>query len=66
VAAEARRRGIDWCHVVHTRRDGWLRAVRADLPRLFSPVLRYRLLLRRFDGGPVRRLERLHVDVRDL
>ena len=66
VAGEARRRGIDWCHVVHTGRDGWLGAVRARLPLLFSPVLRYRLLLRRFDGGPISRLERLHVDVRDL
>jgi hypothetical protein len=41
-------------------------AVRDELPRLFSPVLRYRLLLRRFDGAPVGTLDRLHVDVRDL
>jgi GNAT superfamily N-acetyltransferase len=65
VAREAREAGIDWCHVVHSNRDEWLAAVCAELPRLFSPVLRYRLLARRFDGTPLR-LERLHVDVRDL
>jgi GNAT superfamily N-acetyltransferase len=66
VAREARERGIDWCHVVHTGRDAWVPAVRAELPRLFSPVLRYRLLARRFGRTPLARLDRLHVDVRDL
>jgi GNAT superfamily N-acetyltransferase len=66
VAGEARRRGIDWCHLVHTGRDAWVGALRADLPRLFSPVLRYRLLARRFGGAPLVQLRRLQVDVRDI
>ncbi|MBS1110876.1 MAG: hypothetical protein H6Q88_2868 [Anaeromyxobacteraceae bacterium] len=65
-AVQARARGIDWCHVIHTPRAGWVEAVRRELPRLFSPVVRYRLLLRRFDGAPVAPLARLHVDVRDV
>jgi len=66
VGAEARARAVDWCHVVHRPVDTWAGALRRELPRLFAPVLRYRLLLRRFDGVPVSPLARLHVDVRDI
>jgi hypothetical protein len=66
VAAEALARGIDWCHVIHTARDGWIAAVRADVPRLFAPVLPFRLLMLRADGRTPAPVERLYVDVRDV
>lgn len=65
VAARAREEGIDYCYVVHGARDEWIYALRADVPRLFAPVLRYRLwadLPARLSGP----LDRLYVDVRDL
>ncbi len=66
VAFEARAREVDWCHVIHTERDGWVDAVRADVPRVFAPLIPYRLMMLRPDGGPPRRVERLYVDVRDV
>jgi len=65
VTAEARARGIDYCHLVHGAQDRWVDGVRADHLRLFSPTVPYRLLVKRFQGT-VPPLERVHVDVRDL
>lgn len=65
VAGEARARGVDYCYVVHGPSDGWIHRLRADIPRCFSPLLRYRLwvdLPARL-AGP---LHAVYVDVRDL
>ncbi len=66
VAFEALTREIDWCHVIHTERDAWVQPVRADVPRLFAPVIPYRLMMLRRDARPPRPIERLYVDVRDV
>ena len=65
VTAQARERGIDYLYVVHGPRDDWIHALRADVPRLFAPILPYRLWA---DLPPhlSRPLDRLYVDVRDL
>ncbi|MBK9088796.1 MAG: GNAT family N-acetyltransferase [Holophagales bacterium] len=66
VAGVARERDIDWLYLPHAAGDPLLSAARAEVPRLFSPVIPYRLFLRLGDGkepGPVRRLS---VDPRDL
>ncbi len=65
VAGKARDYGIDYCYLPHDSRDRWLGAVRSDLPRLFGPIIPYRLLV---GGGAAeaRPLDRTYVDVRDL
>lgn len=67
IARVARERGVDWLYLPHAAGDPLLSAARADVPRLFSPVVPYRLFLRQGNGdkepGPVRRLS---VDPRDL
>jgi hypothetical protein len=65
VAARAHERGIDYCYVVHGSRDDWIRTLRSDVPRVFAPVIRYRLwvdLPQHLSGA----LDRVYVDVRDL
>ncbi|MFQ6044768.1 MAG: GNAT family N-acetyltransferase [Gemmatimonadales bacterium] len=57
--------GIDYCYIIHTRADPWISALRADIPRMFSPVVQYRLLAMTTDGSPLRLL-RPYVDIRDL
>ena len=65
VTAEARGRGIDWCHVPHVTGDIWVDALRDEVPRLFAPRVPYHVLgaSRR---GPVAPLRRIYVDIRDL
>jgi GNAT superfamily N-acetyltransferase len=65
VAAEALERDIDFCYLPHDPRDAWLTAVRADIPRLFAPLIPYRMLAKS-SGSRVPRLNRIYVDVRDL
>lgn len=66
VAAEALAAGADWLHVPHERGDPLSRAARADVPRLFAPVVGYRLFLRQADGSTPPPLRSLLVDPRDL
>ncbi|HMA28237.1 MAG TPA: GNAT family N-acetyltransferase [Thermoanaerobaculia bacterium] len=66
VAAEALAREIDWLYLPHADGDPFVRAVRRDVPRLFAPVVPYRLFIRHTDGSPVSPVRRLYVDVRDL
>ncbi len=65
VTRQAREQGLDYCYVIHGPRNHWIRALRADVPRLFAPMLPYRLWadLPLHLSGP---LDRLYVDVRDL
>lgn len=65
VANEAVEQGIDYCYLPHDPRDSWVGAVRSDVPRLFSPVIPYRLLIKQASGEPPR-IDRVYVDVRDL
>lgn len=65
VEEEARRHDVDYCYVIHQAGEPWVPALRSDLPRLFAPTIPYRLLARAADGE-VPRLERIHVDIRDL
>jgi GNAT superfamily N-acetyltransferase len=65
VANQALDHSIDYCYLPHYTHDAWSAAVRADLPRLFAPVIPYRMLVKRSEPG-VRPIERAYVDVRDL
>lgn len=65
VEGEAVDSGIDYCYIIHQPEDAWANALRSDVPRLFSPTIKYRRLARMADGSPVR-LERAYVDIRDL
>jgi GNAT superfamily N-acetyltransferase len=65
VAAEALDCGIDFCYLPHDPRDAWLTAVRSDIPRLFAPLIPYRMLAKSA-GNRVAKLNRIYVDVRDL
>ena len=65
VAAEALDHAIDYCYIPHARREAWVQALRSDVPRLFSPLINYRLLLKGFDRH-IPAIERLYVDIRDL
>ncbi len=66
VARVARERGIDWLHLPHSAGDPLLPAARADVPRLLSAVVPYRLFLKRSDGRQPEPLRRIYVDPRDL
>ena len=66
VVEEARERGIDWLYLPHTPGDPLLAAVRADTPRLLSPVVPYRMIARQNDGSDSPLFRRLYVDPRDL
>jgi GNAT superfamily N-acetyltransferase len=66
VASQARGRGIDFCHLVHRGDEPWVKAAGSDVPRLFAPILPYRLLLTRFDSQPPRPVANPYVDIRDL
>jgi GNAT superfamily N-acetyltransferase len=65
VESEAVRQGIDYCYIIHQPGAAWLSAVRADVPRLFAPTIRYRLLARTAEG-PLPEFDRIYVDIRDL
>lgn len=65
VAAEAMERGIDYCHIPHDPRASWVAAARADVPKLFAPVVPYVLLVKTPSGDPLP-FDRTYVDVRDL
>ncbi len=65
VANQAREQGIEFCYLAHDPREPWVDALRSDVPRLFSPVIPYRMLMRSRSGGPPD-LDRIYVDVRDL
>lgn len=66
VAGEALERGIDYCYLPHDPGEPWVEAVRSDIPALFSPVIPYRLLIRREEAAGRVRIRRLYVDIRDL
>ncbi|MCX5731705.1 MAG: hypothetical protein NTY18_10215, partial [Deltaproteobacteria bacterium] len=65
VAAEAMERGVDWLHVPLASGDERLGALRADVPRMFSTIVPYRMIVHEPDaaGPPIRRP---YLDVRDF
>jgi GNAT superfamily N-acetyltransferase len=65
ISAEALEHHIDYCYIPHTRLDSWVKALRSDVPRLFSPLIDYRLMLKGFDRD-IATIEKLYVDIRDL
>jgi GNAT superfamily N-acetyltransferase len=67
VVGRARARGIDYLYLAHTSAQRrWVDAVRAELPSLFAPVVRYVMVARSHRPGPPRPIDRPYVDVRDL
>jgi GNAT superfamily N-acetyltransferase len=65
VRATAREAGVEWVYAIHAPRDPWMRGVRASLPRLFSPVLEYRMLSHVFSPAG-RCIQHHRVDPRDV
>jgi len=65
VAVEAIARGIDWLHLPLASGDERLRALRADVPRAFSTIVPYRMMVHEPDAAapPIRHP---YLDVRDL
>ncbi len=66
VAAEALSAGVDWLYLAHAPGDPLARAARRDVPRVLSPLVPYRLLVRHADGSTPLPVRRLLVDPRDL
>ena len=67
LARTAGEAGIDYCYLVHTpAQAGWASAVRADIPRGFSPTLRFLLVAGWQRPEPFPDLDRIYVDIRDL
>ena len=62
----ARQQDIDYCHLPHIDTQTWVSAVRAEVPRIFAPELRYLMLAGWDRSEPFPQLERIYVDVRDL
>jgi len=65
VSARAREAGIDYLYIPWVAGDEWVGAVKADLPRLFSPRIRYVFYCTDWGGQPSQ-LSRIYVDIRDL
>jgi len=65
VSARAREAGIDYLYIPWVAGDEWVGAVKADLPRLFSPEICYVFYCVGWAGQP-RQLRRIYVDIRDL
>ncbi len=66
VAAWARESGIDFCNVVGGERESWFEGVTRDHWKLFSPILRYRLMMRWKDASRATSLTRIWVDALDI
>ncbi len=64
VAAEAIERGVEWLHVPLASTDDRLHALRADVPRAFSPVVPYRMIVHA--PATVPPIRSPYLDVRDL
>ena len=65
VAGEAIDRGIEWLHLPLASADRRLACLRADVPRAFSPVVPYRMIVHApGDAGPP--IRHPYLDVRDL
>jgi len=65
VAAQARKDGIDYCHVVAPPDAPWLETVRKGLPRAFAPQLPFTIMARTIAGEPLK-LDAPLVDPRDI
>lgn len=66
VAAEAKRRGIDYCYIIHRGGEAWVDAVRRQVPRLFAPVIPYSIMARMIDDGTPIRVHAPYIDIRDV
>jgi hypothetical protein len=66
ISAEARARGIDYLYLLHHGDEPWIGAVRADVPRLFSPVVPYHIVGGAGDKTTPVPISRPYIDVRDV
>jgi GNAT superfamily N-acetyltransferase len=62
----ARQHDIDYCHLAHIDSQTWVAAVRAEVPKMFAPELRYLMLAGWDRPEPFPQLEKIYVDIRDL
>ncbi len=65
VACEAVERAVEWLYLPLASTDGRLGALRADVPRPFSTIVPYRMIVRA-PGGAGSPIHRPYLDVRDL
>lgn len=66
VAAEARRRGVDYCYIIHRGSEAWIEALRRQVPRLFAPIIPYSLLARRLTNHAPLQVHAPYIDIRDV
>lgn len=66
VSKAALNHGIDYCYIPHNPGQKWIKAVRSDFPRMFSPIIPYRLLIRYKTASKQVKINRVYVDIRDL
>ena len=65
IARQAIQHGIDYCYIPHYPHENWVKAIRADVPRLFSPRINYHLMIKSLDTE-IPELNRIYVDIRDI
>jgi GNAT superfamily N-acetyltransferase len=65
VAARAKEAGVDYCYIPVGSKVGWVRAVRAEVPTSFAPVIPYTLMAG-WGRGHMPKMENIYVDIRDL
>lgn len=65
IAAEARIQGVHWLYLVHGPEDPWVEAVRADVPRVFAPIVPY-VLIAGWPGRRIPEIRRPYIDIRDI
>lgn len=66
LGAEAAAAGIDFLYLIHHADQEWIEAVRADVPRLFAPVIPYCVVGGAGDKVTPVPIGRPYVDVRDV
>jgi GNAT superfamily N-acetyltransferase len=65
IAREAMDNNIDYCYIPHNPTEPWVKAISSDIPKMFSPDIRYTFILKK-KNGINRPVNRLYLDIRDL
>jgi hypothetical protein len=66
VSSDARAHGIEYLYLIHHGGEAWIEALRADVPKLFSPLVRYCVVGGAGDKATALPIRRPYVDVRDV
>jgi hypothetical protein len=66
ISSEARAHGIEYLYLIHHGGESWIEALRADVPKLFSPLVPYSVVGGAGDKTTPLPIARPYVDVRDV